>query len=229
MNFVENRLRQFAEVLPGIGAQGYEIDFFGPAQTNEGFQLLLHFRNGSSSLLQDLPAGYRRLYSIVFDMAYRSYILNGDKEPVGVAIIDEIDLHLHPELEKDVLNVFHQTFPNIQFIVSTHSPMVLTNLQNSEDECRIMRMEMGDDYPIIINDIYGLDYNTGVEDVMGVEARNVEIDNLLDTLAYYVDNNIGEQAQNVRSLLLKKLNGNESRLNELLAKRIEEMGDEIHR
>lgn len=229
MNFVENRLRQFAEVLPGIGAQGHEIDFLGPAQTNEGFQLLLHFKNGNSSLLQDLPAGYRRLYSIVFDMAYRSYILNGDKEPVGVAVIDEIDLHLHPELEKDVLNVFHQTFLGIQFIVSTHSPMVLTNLQNSEGECWIMRMELGDDHPVVINDIYGLDYNTGVEDVMGVEASNVEIDNLLDTLAYYVDNDLGEQAQNVRSLLLKKLNDNESRLNELLAKRIEEMGDEIHR
>ena len=64
---------------------------------------------------------------------------------------------------------------------------------------------------------------------MGVEARNVEIDNLLDTLAYYIDNDLGGQAQNVRSLLLKKLNNNENRLNELLAKRIEEMGDEIHR
>ena len=74
-----------------------------------------------------------------------------------------------------------------------------------------------------------MDYNTGVEDVIGVEARNVEIDNLLDTLAYYIDNDLGGQAQNVRSLLLKKLNNNENRLNELLAKRIEEMGDEIHR
>lgn len=163
MQFVEDRLKAFASELPGIKEQNLEIDFLAPAQTQEGYQLSLHFKDGSTSLLQDMPAGYRRLYSIVFDMAYRSYILNGwSKEPEGIAIIDEIDLHLHPELEKDVLNVFHKTFPHIQFIVSTHSPMVLTNLRSNEDECQIMRMETGYERPTIINDTYGLDYNTGL-------------------------------------------------------------------
>lgn len=226
MMYVEKRLKAFAENLPGVKEQNREIDVLAPVQTQEGFQLGLLFKDGSTSLLQDLPAGYRRLYSIVFDMAYRAYILNGDAEPEGLSIIDEIDLHLHPELEKEVLNVFHKTFPRVQFIVSTHSPMVLTNLQ--PDGSKIMRMEMGYEEPITIEDIYGLDYNTSVEDVMGVEAKNVEIDNLVSTLAFLENNNMGQQAENVRTLLLEKLKGDESHLNKLLDKRRKEMGDEIH-
>lgn len=227
MMFVEKRLKAFAEALPGVKEQNREIDVLAPVQTQEGFQLGLHFKDGSTSLLQDLPAGYRRLYSIVFDMAYRAYILNGDVEPEGLAIIDEIDLHLHPELEKEVLNVFHEVFPHVQFIVSTHSPMVLTNLH--PDGCKIMRMEIGYTEPVTIEDIYGLDYNTGVEDVMGVEAKNVEIDNLVSTLAFFENKNMGKQAENVRTLLLDKLKGDEAHLEKLLDKRRKEMGDEIHR
>lgn len=227
MMFVEERLKTFAEALPGDEARKKEIDLLSPEQTQDGFQLSLHFKDGSSSLLQDLPAGYRRLYSIVFDMAYRAYILNGDAEPVGLAIIDEIDLHLHPELEKEVLNVFRKTFPSVQFIVSTHSPMVLTNLQ--PDGSKIMRMETGFEEPITVEDIYGLDYNTGVEDVMGVEAKNVEIDNLVSTLAFLQNKNMGQQAENVKALLLEKLKGDEEHLEKLLDKRRKEMGDEIHR
>lgn len=227
MSFVEERLKSFAEALPGDSEHKKEIDLLSPEQTPDGFQLSLHFKDGSSSLLQDLPAGYRRLYSIVFDMAYRSFILNGNSEPKGIVIIDEIDLHLHPELEKDVLNVFHRIFPDVQFIVSSHSPMVLTNLQPGDS--KIMRMEAGKVQPVEIDDVYGLDYNTGVEDVMGVDARNVEIANLLGTLAFMEKNDMVEQAQNIRTLLLTKLKGDEAHLNKLLDRRGEEMGDEIHR
>lgn len=228
INFVEKRLKDFADSLPGIREQNRGIEVLAPVQTPEGFQLALHFKDGSTSLLQDMPAGYRRLYSIVFDMAYRSYILNGDVEPEGLAIIDEIDLHLHPELEKEVLNVFHSVFPGVQFIVSTHSPMVLTNLKSDGEESQILRMEIGDKEPVVVKDIYGLDYNTGVEDVMGVDARDAEIDNLLSSLAYLVNKGMDQQAMNVKALLLEKLNNDEVHLNKMLDSRRKEIGDEIH-
>lgn len=183
IDFVENRLKNFASRLPGIKEQGREIDYFSAAQTNDGYRMRLHFKGGSFALLEDLPAGYRRLYSIVFDMAYRSYIMNGVSEPEGIAIIDEIDLHLHPELEKDVMNVLHKTFPKVQFIVSSHSPMVISNLEGGDDSS-ILRMAENKQ-PTIIDDVYGLDYNSSVEDIMGVDARNAEIDNLLNSLAFF--------------------------------------------
>lgn len=228
IDFVENRLKDFAGCLPGIKEQGKEIDYFSAAQTNEGYRMRMHLKDGTFALLEDLPAGYRRLYSIVFDMAYRSYILNGVSEPEGVAVIDEIDLHLHPELEKDVMNVLRKTFPGVQFIVSSHSAMVISNLEGSGDDSRILRMAEHEQ-PTVVGDVYGLDYNSSVEDVMGVEARKGEIDNLLNSLAFFEQGNMMEQAGNVRSLLLEKLNGDEAHLNKLLAERRKEMGDEIHR
>jgi len=47
----------------------------------------------------------------------------------GIVLIDEIDLHLHPQREAEILPKFHATFPNCQFIVSTHSPLVLSQLE----------------------------------------------------------------------------------------------------
>ena len=90
-------------------------------------------------------------------------------------------------------------------------------------------METGLEEPVTVEDIYGLDYNTGVEDVMGVEARNVEIDNLVSTLAFLESKNMGQQAENVKALLLEKLKGDKEHLEKLLDKRRKEMGDEIHR
>ena len=164
----------------------------------------------------------------MFDMAYRAYVLNQDVEPEGVVIIDEIDLHLHPELEKDVMNVLHKTFPKVQFIVSTHSTMVISNLEVSNGESRIIRMEENKQ-PTVVGDVYGLDYNTSVEDIMGVDARNVEIDNLLNTLAFFEQGGMAEQSRNVRALLLEKLNGDESHLDKLLAERRKDMGNELRR
>lgn len=228
IEFVENRLKDFASRLPGIKEQGREIDYFSAAQTNSGYRMRLHFKDGSDALLENFPAGYRRLYSIVFDMAYRAYVLNQDVEPEGIVIIDEIDLHLHPELEKDVMNVLHKTFPKVQFIVSTHSAMVISNLEGSNGDSRIMRMEENKQ-PTVIGDIYGLDYNSSVEDIMGVDARNAEIDNLLNTLAFFEQGGMAEQARNVRALLLEKLNGDVSNLDKLLAERRKDMGNELRR
>lgn len=228
VGFVEDYLKKFVSLLPGVMGTGREIDFFSASQTNDGFQLTLHLKNGETVLLQDLPAGYRRLYSIVFDMAYRSYILNGGREPEGIVIIDEIDLHLHPELEQRVVSCFMEVFPKVQFIVSTHSPLVITNLREKNGENQVLRMDIGAVSPSVVNDVYGLDYNTGIEDIMGVDARDVEIDNLLNTVTYFEVNGMKEQLKNVKALLLEKLGGNEKHMDDLLAKRKEEMGDEIH-
>ena len=56
----------------------------------------------------------RGLYSFVLDLAYRAYILNGNKEPSGVVLIDEIDLHLHPSLEQEVVQCLRDIFPNVE-------------------------------------------------------------------------------------------------------------------
>lgn len=49
----------------------------------------------------------------------------------GIVLIDEIETHLHLELQKKILDLLTTLFPNIQFIMSTHSPFILNSLQNA--------------------------------------------------------------------------------------------------
>lgn len=143
-------------------------------------ELSIETKQNNNPSFHRLPAGYKRLFYIVLDIAYRSYILNGTTDASGVVIIDEIDLHLHPELEQVVLERLMRTFPNVQFIVSTHSPLVLTGLETQGGNNVILRMEPNTTCPDILHDIHGIDYNLMLEENMGVQKRKPSIQNLFD-------------------------------------------------
>ena len=127
VDFVQSRLTQFSQMLPKLDEEGYDIDYLMAEGTNAAYELKFVFKNGKSRLLKNLPAGYCRLYSIVLDLSYRAFILNKTNEPRGIVIIDEVDLHLHPSLEQEVVNCLQGVFPEIQFIISSHSAAVISN------------------------------------------------------------------------------------------------------
>ncbi|WP_018870815.1 AAA family ATPase [Thioalkalivibrio sp. ALgr3] len=83
------------------------------------------------SLLSD---GVRTMVSMVADMAWRCAKLNphlgrdAAARTPGVVLIDEVDLHLHPEWQQQVVQSLRAAFPLVQFIVTTHSPQVLTTV-----------------------------------------------------------------------------------------------------
>lgn len=132
-----------------------------------------------SSMLSD---GYKRLVNIVVDIAIRSALLNkvmygsdAYKNTHGTVIIDEIDEHLHPALQSKILKALQSTFPRIQFIVSTHAPLVMSSVEKSdrnvvyrlwydEEECLYKHTEL---------DTYGLDANLILEEAMMVDSRDV--------------------------------------------------------
>ncbi|MCQ2514284.1 MAG: tetratricopeptide repeat protein [Ruminococcus sp.] len=80
-----------------------------------------------------LSSGYRSLIGMVIDIATRMAVLNPDlkndiiKQTPGIILIDEIDLHLHPEWQWKVLSVLSETFPNVQIIATTHSPIIIAS------------------------------------------------------------------------------------------------------
>lgn len=85
----------------------------------------------SLSVLQ-LSQGEKSLLALIMDMTHRLMLLNPSLDnPLhgnGVVLIDEIDLHLHPAWQQRVIPSLLGTFPNIQFIVTTHSPQVLSTI-----------------------------------------------------------------------------------------------------
>lgn len=87
--------------------------------------------------LRLLSSGYRSMIGMVFDIAYRMAILNPNllKETYmtsGVVLIDELELHLHPDWQWKIIDALKETFPNVQFIATTHSPVILSSYKGNQ-------------------------------------------------------------------------------------------------
>ncbi len=170
VEYVKNKLKHFSKSINTLGTDNneYLIEDFFPLVDDDKLFLYLHLQNGKDVMFDNLPAGYNRLFSIAFDLAYRLFILRKDNEdePHGIVIIDEVDLHLHPTLEQEVIERLRRAFPTIQFIVSTHSPLVLSNLKTKNSDNMIFKMEENDEHPKEMPDMYGIDYSSAVYDFM---------------------------------------------------------------
>ena len=84
--------------------------------------------------IQYLSAGYQSLLWMSVDLAYRLALLHPGQLDfslaTGVVLIDELDMHLHPKWQWNVLGALEETFPNIQFIIATHSPIIISSCKN---------------------------------------------------------------------------------------------------
>ncbi|HIF5639036.1 TPA: AAA family ATPase [Vibrio parahaemolyticus] len=93
-------------------------------------------KRGKKLSVFHLSQGEKTLLALVSDIARRLVTLNPKlDEPLhgrGIVIIDELDLHLHPQWQQSVIQNLEETFPNIQFIVSTHSPLILNTVTSEK-------------------------------------------------------------------------------------------------
>lgn len=80
-----------------------------------------------------LSSGYSSILYILFDMMQQMQNEGGsfDYSQEGIALIDEVEAHLHISLQKKILPFLTRFFPNVQFIVTTHSPFILQSLKNA--------------------------------------------------------------------------------------------------
>jgi len=85
-----------------------------------------------------LSDGLRNMVALVADLAYRATRLNphfkaaAPQQSPGIVLIDEIDMHLHPAWQQQVLQQLRAAFPQFQFIVTTHSPQVLSTIHSEQ-------------------------------------------------------------------------------------------------
>lgn len=90
--------------------------------------------NSVSMPYRMLSDGYRNMIGMIADIAYRCIKLNPHlgvdalKETEGLVLIDELDLHLHPLWQKNIVRELMESFPKIQFIATTHSPFIVQSL-----------------------------------------------------------------------------------------------------
>ena len=87
-------------------------------------------------LVHNLSAGYQNVLCLAMELAYRTALLNPFLDSLenleGVVLIDEIDMHLHPRWQWKILGALRATFPNVQFIIATHSPIVISSAEDSK-------------------------------------------------------------------------------------------------
>lgn len=90
---------------------------------------------GKKINISQLSQGQKTLIALAFDIARRLVTLNPLSDmPLaghGIVVIDEVELHLHPLWQQSILIGLQEVFPNIQFIVTTHSPQVLSTVDNT--------------------------------------------------------------------------------------------------
>jgi predicted ATP-binding protein involved in virulence len=129
---------------------------------------------------------------MVGDLARRMAIANPSLEkPLhgeGVVLIDEVDLHLHPQWQRMILPRLMDTFPNCQFIVSTHSPQILGELK--KEYGKIIPLRDGDNgievSPGDFN-VFGQTSDVILADVMNTSKRNDDISKRLNAIIDAID------------------------------------------
>ena len=121
--------------------------------------------------LHDLSLGYKTLIAWVTDLArglidtYNNVYIHSENplaEPT-VCLVDEIDLHMHPQMQRNVMKFLRETFPKTQFICTAHSPLIV---QSGEDANIILLRRQGDEVEVV-NDVD--------------DAKNWRIDQILDS------------------------------------------------
>jgi len=99
----------------------------------KNFAFLITMPKREPFALHELSDGYAAFLEIYMELIMRFELENAvvDYDQSAIVIIDEIEAHLHVELQKQILPFLTKMFPNVQFIVSTHSPFVINSLSNA--------------------------------------------------------------------------------------------------
>jgi predicted ATP-binding protein involved in virulence len=101
-------------------------------------------KQGEELDLTQLSDGERAVLAIMIDLCRRLVLANPELgEPLegsGVVLIDEIELHLHPKWQREIVEKLRSTFPRIQFLLTTHSPFLIQSLREGE----LIRLDIED-------------------------------------------------------------------------------------
>lgn len=136
--------------------------------------------------LEQLSDGYRIAIVMVMDIAARMAQANPERSnPLslpGIVLIDEVELHLHPGWQQRVLPDLRRVFPEIQFIVSTHSPHVIATAIPSQlrvldwvdSKAQLVKVEFSE----------GADNSYVLDSILGVSKRPEELEIVKKLVAY---------------------------------------------
>ncbi len=148
-------------------------------QRKPRLQMLID-KNGKALDVGQLSQGEKSLMALVGDIARRLAMMNpaleNPLEGSGIVLIDEVDMHLHPNWQRAIIDNLNRTFPNCQFILTTHSPIVISETPN------LLCYALNNGELEKLPSLYGMDVNQVLLQDMDADIRNADIQNALDHL-----------------------------------------------
>lgn len=170
-------------------------------QYNMGTQELdVIYKDNEGNLMRipmnQLSDGYKSTISLVADIAYRMAVLNPQlagevcQETDGIVLIDEVDLHLHPEWQQRILEDLTVIFPKVQFIVTTHAASVISSAKSEN-----LRILVNQQIKQVHTQIFGNDANSIYTQIMNVPERNPEIAGLFKEFERFLNDGQFDEAE----------------------------------
>lgn len=135
-----------------------------------------------------LSDGVRTMLAMVMEIAFRCHLLNphlkenAALETPGIVLIDEVDLHLHPAWQKKIIGDLRKAFPKMQFIVTTHAPLVIGSLTEgkifsiSDSKAYEFPLQFGNDANSILNEMGTAEMDKDIKDSLNEYFLLIEAD-----------------------------------------------------
>ena len=170
------RLRDLSSVRRAISSMLGDVSELHMEMEPPRFMVTIETGGKSEKLaLDQLSGGYRAVLALAADLAWRmaqgNPHLDNPLESEAIVLIDEVDLHLHPGWQQRILVDLRRTFPYTQFIVSTHSPQVLTTVRPEH----IVELYREEDGTVVAGSpasaTYGAEAGDVLSSVMGTNQR----------------------------------------------------------
>lgn len=184
-----------ARLLPGYGSLRLGGD--------NGRQLWID-RGDTAILVRRLSDGERGTLALVLDLTRRLAQANPSladpaAEAGAVVLVDEIDLHLHPKWQRQIVHNLRSTFPRCQFIATTHSPQVIGEVEHD----RIQIIADGQVYSPTHS--YGVDSSRVLEEVMDSGPRARQVQDLLTEVSQVIAQQRFDRGHDLLAQLIQRL------------------------
>jgi len=165
---------------------------------------LLIDRGSTTVAVRQLSDGERGTLALVLDLTRRLAQANPEMadpaaEAEAVVLIDEIDLHLHPKWQRQIVRNLSAAFPRCQFIATTHSPQVIGEVEHD----RIQVIAHGQVYSPTHS--FGVDSSRVLEEIMDADPRTEEVNALLSQISQEVGKQRYQSARDLLATLVGKL------------------------
>lgn len=220
-NYRDPQLEAIREIVKEIDPFN-DISFSSTASPRG---LYLTKLNGEKVHVSNLSGGELSFLILLADLARRLQVISPDKllrNIPGVILIDEIELNLHPAWQSRVIPTLQKVFKSCQFVISTHSPLVLSTVRNKH--VRILSVDNGQTSVEIPMHTRGRRSDYLLEGVFGTPERHLPVSDLISLFNQAIDNENSGEAKRLLTQIREEIDGDPV---ELIAfkRRLEHLGE----